>query len=178
MNGPGAGSDRRIETILVAAIAENGVIGQGGGLPWRLSSDLKLFRRTTMGKPLIMGRRTFQSLKKPLDGRDNIIVTRNADYRPHGTIVARNFAAALEVARVCAKKRGVDEIAVIGGSTLFEEALPIADRIYKTEVHGSPVGDAFFPAVDWADWIEVSREPLPRGPNDDFTASLAVFDHR
>ena len=163
---------------LVVAVADNGVIGRDGTLPWRISSDLKTFRRLTMGKPLIMGRRTFQSLKKPLDGRDNIIVTRNADYRPHGTIVAHNFAAALEVARVCAKKRGVDEIAVIGGSTLFEEALPIADRIYKTEVRGSPAGDAFFPKVDWSQWREVSREELPRAANDDCSARLVVLDRR
>jgi dihydrofolate reductase len=131
-----------------------------------------------MGKPLIMGRRTFQSLKKPLDGRDNIVVSRDADYHPDGTIVARDFDAALAVAHKCAHARGADEIVVIGGTAVFEAALPIATRIYKTEVHGAPAGDAFFPAVDWPDWIEVSREPLPRGPNDDFTASLAVFDHR
>ena len=163
---------------LVVAVADNGVIGRDGTLPWRISSDLKIFRRLTMGKPLIMGRRTFQSLKKPLDGRDNIVVTSNADYHPDGTIIARDFDAALAVAHKCTHARHADEIAVIGGTAVFEAALPIATRIYMTEVHGSPAGDAFFPAVDWADWIEVSREPLPRGPNDDFTASLVVFDHR
>jgi dihydrofolate reductase len=163
---------------LVVAVADNGVIGRDGTLPWRISADLKTFRRLTMGKPLIMGRRTFQSLKKPLDGRDNIVITRNAGYRPEGTIGVRDFAAALDVARECARARGVDEIAVIGGTTVFAEALPIADRIYKTEVHGRPSGDAFFPAVDWAGWKEVSREDLPRGPNDDCTASLVVLDRR
>jgi dihydrofolate reductase len=163
---------------LIVAVADNGVIGRDGALPWRISSDLKTFRRLTMGKPLIMGRRTFQSLRKPLDGRDNIVVTRNADYHPHGTIVARSFAVALAAARTCAKKRGVDEIAVIGGTTVFEEALPIVDRIYKTEVHGSPAGDAYFPKVDWSQWREVSREELPRGSNDDCTASLIVLDRR
>ena len=163
---------------IIVAIADNDVIGRDGTLPWRISSDLKTFRRLTMGKPLIMGRRTFQSLKKPLDGRDNIVLTHQSVWHPDGAIVAGSWLAALAEARRCAVARGVDEIAVIGGSTLFEEALPIADRIYKTEVHGSPAGDAFFPAVDWADWIEASREPLPRGPNDDFAASLAVFDHR
>jgi dihydrofolate reductase len=163
---------------LVVAVADNGVIGRDGGLPWRISADLKTFRRLTMNKPLIMGRRTFQSLKKPLDGRDNIVVTRNADYRPAGVIVVHDFAAALDVARACALKRGVDEIAVIGGTTVFAEALPIADRIYKTEVHGSPPGDAFFPAIDWGGWREISREALPHGPNDDSTATLIVLDRR
>jgi len=163
---------------LVVAVADNGVIGRGGMLPWRISSDLKTFRRLTMGKPMIMGRRTFESLGKPLDGRDNIIVTRNTGYRPEGTIVARDFDAALAVAHKCAHTRGADEIAVIGGTTVFEAALPIATRIYKTEVHGAPPGDAYFPPVDWADWIEASREPLARGPKDDFTATLVVLDRR
>jgi dihydrofolate reductase len=157
---------------IVVAVADNGVIGRDGTLPWRISSDLKTFRRLTMGKPLIMGRRTFQSLKKPLDGRDNIVVTRNAGYRPEGAIIATDFDAALGIARECATERGVDEIAVIGGTSVFAEALPIADRIYKTEVHGSPGGDAYFPPIDWSAWHEVAREPLPRGPNDDFAATL------
>lgn len=163
---------------LVVAVADNGVIGRDGTLPWRLSADLKTFRRLTMGKPLIMGRRTFQSLKKPLDGRDNIVITGSADYRPAGTIVARDFAAALDIARACATERGVDEIAVIGGTTVFAAALPLAHRIYKTEVHASPAGDAIFPPVDWEDWREVSREPLPRGPNDDCTSTLVVLKRR
>ena len=131
-----------------------------------------------MGKPLIMGRRTFQSLKKPLDGRDNIVITRDADYRPPGTIIAHDFVAALEAARECAIQRGVNEIAVIGGTTVFEGALPLAHRIYKTEVHASPAGDAFFPHVDWRKWLEVSREALPRGPNDDCTSTLVVLERR
>jgi dihydrofolate reductase len=163
---------------LVVAVADNGVIGRGGTLPWRISSDLKTFRRLTMGKPMIMGRRTFESLGKPLDGRDNIIVSRNTDYRPEGTAVARDFEAALAVAHKCAHARGADEIAVIGGTTVFEAALPIAKRIYKTEVHGNPPGDAYFPPVDWAGWIEASREPLAHGPKDDFTATLVVLDRR
>jgi len=163
---------------LVVAIAENGVIGRDGTLPWRISADLKTFRRLTMGKPLIMGRRTFQSLKKPLDGRDNIVITRSADYRPDGTIVVGDFASALAVAAECAAKRGVDEIAVIGGTTVFDEALPLAHRIYKTEVHASPDGDAFFPPVDWQQWREVSREALPHGPNDDSTSTLIVLERR
>lgn len=160
---------------IVVAVADNGVIGRDGGLPWRISSDLKTFRRITMGKPLIMGRRTFQSLKKPLDGRDNIVVSENPNYRSAGALVAEDFASALALARMCAEKRGVDEIAVVGGTAVFAAALPIADRIYKTEVHGSPAGDAHFPPIDWSAWHEVSRKELPRGPNDDYSASLVIL---
>ena len=163
---------------LVVAVADNGVIGRDGTLPWRISSDLKTFRRLTMGKPLIMGRRTFQSLKKPLDGRDNIVVTRSAGYKPYGAIIANDFDTALAIARDCANKRGVDEIAVIGGTSVFAAALPIADRIYKTEVHGGPEGDAYIPPIDWGAWHEVAREALPRGPNDDFSATLIELRRR
>ncbi len=161
---------------IVVAVADNGIIGRDGGLPWRISSDLKTFRRLTMGKPLIMGRRTFQSLKKPLDGRDNIVISSNGDYRPEGALMAGDFQSAVALARDCAKARGVDEIAVVGGTAVFEAALPIADRIYKTEVHGAPSGDASFPVVDWSAFEEVAREPLPAGPNDDYQATLVVFD--
>jgi dihydrofolate reductase len=163
---------------LVVAIAENGVIGRDGGLPWRLSSDLKTFRRLTMGKPLIMGRRTFQSLQKPLDGRDNIVVSRDADFRPEGAIVAASFPAALAQAERCAKHRGVDEVMVIGGADIFAEALPLAGRIYKTQVHGSPQGDTHMPEVDWARWKEVAREALPRGERDDYDATLILLERQ
>jgi len=161
---------------LVVAIAENGVIGRNGGLPWRLSSDLKAFRRVTMGKPLIMGRRTFQSLKKPLDGRDNIVVTRDESFRRHGAIAVPSFPAALAQAERCARSRGVDEVMVIGGADIFAEALPIAGRIYKTEVHGRPQGDTVMPKVDWARWREVSREVLPRAERDDYGATLILLE--
>lgn len=163
---------------IVVAIAENGIIGRDGTLPWRISSDLKTFRRLTMGKPLIMGRRTFQSLKKPLDGRDNIVLSTDADYRPDGAIMAADFETALAIGRDCAARRGVDEIAAIGGTAVFAAALPIADRIYRTDVHGAPEGDAYFPATDWSQWVEVSREELPSGPKDDFDATLVVLERR
>jgi dihydrofolate reductase len=163
---------------IVVAVADNGIIGRDGGLPWHISSDLKTFRRLTMGKPLIMGRRTFQSLKKPLDGRDNIIVSGSSDYRPEGATVVSDFASALHVAHRCAQERGAHEVAVIGGTAVFAAALPVAERIYKTEVHGSPEGDALFPAVDWGQWEEISREALPRGPGDDYAATLVVLHRR
>ena len=151
---------------LVVAVAENGVIGRDGTLPWRISSDLKTFRRLTMGKPLIMGRRTFQSLKKPLDGRDNIVVTRRRRLSaPTAPSSPTTSIAALDSARECAIQRGVNEIAVIGGTAVFEAALPLAHRIYKTEVHASPTGDAFFPQVDWDEWHGgIARGAAARAP--------------
>ncbi|HEY8245900.1 MAG TPA: dihydrofolate reductase [Hyphomicrobium sp.] len=163
---------------IVVAVADNGVIGRDGALPWRISADLKTFRRLTMGKPLIMGRRTFQSLKKPLDGRDNIVLTHQSVWHPDGAIVAGSWLAALAEARRCAVARGVDEIMVIGGTAVFAHALASAHRIYKTEVHGRPAGDAFFPTIDWAQWEERSREALPRGPRDDHTATLIELERK
>ena len=163
---------------LVVAVADNGVIGRDGTLPWRISSDLKTFRRLTMGKPLIMGRRTFQSLKKPLDGRDNIIVTRNADYRPTGPSSPTTSQQRLKLRASARSSAASTRSRSSAAATLFEEALPIADRIYKTEVHGSPAGDAFFPEVDWSQWREVSREALPRGPTTTVSDDLVVLDRR
>ncbi len=165
---------------LVVAVAENGVIGKDGGLPWHVSSDLKTFRRITMGKPLIMGRKTFQSLKKPLDGRDNIVVSTNKDFSPDGALVVASFEAALALAEQCARARGprANEIMVIGGSRVFEAALPVAERIYKTEVHASPAGDTYFPDPDPADWVEMLREPLVRGPRDEFSATFVMLERR
>jgi len=163
---------------IVVAVAENGVIGRDGGLPWHISSDLKTFRRLTMGKPLIMGRRTFQSLKKPLDGRDNIVITRDRDYQPEGAIMVGDFGRALEVANACAARRQADEIAVIGGNSVFAEALPLTQRIYKTMVHAEVTGDVSFPDVDWSEWKEIAREALPRGANDEFAATLVTYERR
>ncbi|MCL4766928.1 MAG: dihydrofolate reductase [Hyphomicrobiaceae bacterium] len=162
--------------VLVVAAAENGVIGRGGRLPWRIPSDLRLFRRLTMGKPVIMGRRTFESIGKPLDGRDNIVMTRDPAFRAAGVIVEPSLAAAIAQARRLADARGVEEIMVIGGAEVFREALPQAERIYLTRVHGAPVGDTFLPPIPADEWREVSREPLPRGHADEHTCTLVVLE--
>lgn len=164
---------------IVVAAAENSVIGNAGGLPWRIPSDLKRFRALTMGKPVIMGRKTFQSLPKALDGRDNIVVTRDASFRPPGALTAPSLQAAIELARTKAAERGpdsTDELMVIGGDEIYRLALPLADRIYLTRVHATPSGDAEFKALDEAEWRLVRQEPLPRGPNDDHAATLMVFE--
>lgn len=161
---------------LIVAVAENGVIGKGGALPWRLSSDLKTFRRLTMGKPIVMGRKTFQSLGKPLDGRDNIVVSSDPFFEPKGVSVVDSVGAALTLARVLATTRGADEIMIIGGADIFREVLPAADRIYWTEVKAAPEGDVLFPPFDAGEWRELSREALPRGPKDEHDAILKVLE--
>jgi dihydrofolate reductase len=135
---------------LVVAVAKNGVIGRDNTLPWRIPEDLKRFKALTMGKPVIMGRKTWDSLpKKPLPGRTNIVVTRNPAFRADGAVVVHSFADALA-------KAGSGEIAVIGGEAIFAEALPIADVIHMTQVNASPEGDAFMPLIDRAQWRETS----------------------
>ena len=137
---------------LVVAAAENGVIGHRGALPWRLPEDLKRFKSLTMGKPVIMGRKTWDSLpKKPLPGRTNIVVTRNLDCRAEGALVAHSFADAIAQANA-------DEIMVIGGEAIFAEALPLAQIVHLTEVAASPECDAFMPPIDRNAWREIARE--------------------
>jgi len=137
---------------LVVAVAENGVIGHRGALPWRLPEDLKRFKALTMGKPLIMGRKTWDSLpRRPLPGRTNIVITRNPEFRADGALVARSFADAIA-------KAGEGEIIVIGGEAIFAESLPLAQTIHLTEVAASPEGDAFMPPIDRTAWREIARE--------------------
>ncbi len=161
---------------LVVAAAENDVIGRGGRLPWRIPSDLRLFRRLTMGKPVVMGRKTFESIGKPLDGRDNIVMTRDPAFRAAGVIVAPTLAAAMDEARARAAAKGLHEVMVIGGAEVFRQALPFAKRIYLTRVHGSPEGDTFLPRIPADEWHEVSREPLPRGDADELACTLVVLE--
>lgn len=161
---------------LIVAVAENGVIGKDGQLPWRLSSDLKTFRRLTMHKPLIMGRRTFQSIGKPLDGRDNIVVTRDPHFEHPGISTADSVADALTLGRVLGRTRGADEIMIIGGADIYNAVMDQADRIYLTRVHASAEGDRTFPDLDPQVWREVSREALPQGPRDDFASTLIVLE--
>jgi len=161
---------------LIVAVARNGIIGKDGTLPWRLSSDLKTFRRLTMGKPIVMGRRTFQSLGKPLDGRDNIVVTRDPAFKAEGADVVSTLDAAIAHARVCAQARNTDEIMIIGGADIYRQVLPAADRIYWTHVEADVDGDTSFPAFNRDEWHQTAREPIPKGLKDDYAASLITLD--
>ena len=167
-----------IRISLIVAAAENGVIGAGGGLPWRMSSDLKTFRRLTMGKPIIMGRKTFQTLKKPLDGRDNIVVSRNPCFAPEGATVVDSVSDAITLGQMLALSKGEEEILIIGGAEIYRAALPKASRIYLTRVHAAPEGDVIFPEFEPIDWSEVSSEPLPKTDRDQFEATLLILDRK
>ncbi len=142
---------------LIVAAAENGIIGRNNALPWRLSGDLKRFKEITMGKPVIMGRKTFDSIGRPLPGRTNIVLSRDPTFRVGNVEVVDDFPSAKAVALTAARRAAVSEIMVIGGAGIYELALPHADRIYLTEVHAEIHGDAVFPAYNKADWIERSR---------------------
>ncbi len=161
---------------LIVAAAENGVIGRGGRLPWHMPSDLKTFRRLTLGKPIVMGRKTFESIGKPLDGRDNIVVTRDAAFAHPGVEVAASLDAALSLAEQLAKRRGVDEIAVIGGAEIYRAAYPRADRIYLTRIHARPDGDATFADPSPLLWLLTSSTPIAASPRDDHKATLLIYD--
>jgi dihydrofolate reductase len=140
---------------LVVATAENRVIGINGRLPWQIPEDLKRFKSLTLGKPCIMGRKTWQSLpRQPLPGRTNIVVTRDADFRAPGALIASSFERAVEIAA----QENPREIAVIGGENIFAAALPLAQRIYLTEVSSAPDGDAFMPEIDLVEWRETQRD--------------------
>lgn len=166
-------------TLGPVARAANGVIGAGGTLPWRLKSDLALFKALTLGKPVIMGRRTWDSLPlKPLPGRVNIVLSRDGSFEPKGAVVCEAFSEAMQIAREQAAEDGVDEVCVIGGAALFDLALPKAGRIYLTEVEARPEGDVLFPAFDESAWTEVRREAHPAGPNDDHPFVFRVLERR
>jgi dihydrofolate reductase len=161
---------------LVVAIARNGVIGQGGALPWRLSSDMKRFKAATMGKPVLMGRKTWESLpKKPLPGRQNLVLTRDAEFAANGAWVFSDLTLMIAAGRAMAKQSGADEVCVIGGAQLYDAALPLADRIVLTEVNLAPEGDARL-ALDLSAWREISRESVSAGPNDDADFVVRVLE--
>jgi dihydrofolate reductase len=163
---------------LIVAMGENRAIGSGGDLPWHLRSDMRYFRSITMGKPVIMGRLTFMSLPRALDGRLNVVLTRNAAFEAPGAVMAYSLEEGLDVARRAAQRAGVDEIMVMGGEDVFREFLPQAGRIYLTEVHASPHADTWFPELDMNAWREVSREAHEKGPKDDHAFSFVVLERK
>lgn len=167
MSGASAGKDRRIETIIVAAIGANGVIGSGNKLPWRVKSDLQYFKAVTMGKPVVMGRKTFLSIGKALPGRTNIVVTRGTSFSAPGVVTAASVEEAMEIARADAQRRGADAVAIIGGSDIFAQTIGMADRLVLTRMHLSPEGESRFPDIDPKVWREIERREQPRAEGDD-----------
>lgn len=166
----------RISIIVAASL--NGVIGDQGDMPWRMPSDLKHFRALTMGKPVIMGRKTFQSLPKALDGRDNIVVTRDPSFAPPGALVADSLEAAISLARQRAEARAVDEILIIGGGQIYAAALERADRVYLTRVNAALAGDTTFPDLPAEDWALSASQPMQQGPKDQYAARFETWERR
>jgi dihydrofolate reductase len=167
-----------MKIVLVAAIGANDVIGRDGQLPWRLKSDLAHFRKVTIDKPVVMGRKTFQSIGKPLDRRTNIVITRDRNFAAPGVQTAASFEAALDLARKDAAARGTDEIMIIGGSDVFAASLPLADRLEITHVHAWPEGDVTFPPIDPTLWRAASRTEHAAGPQDDAGFAVATYVKR
>ena len=158
---------------IIVAMAENGVIGRGNQLPWNLPGDLKYFKAVTLEHPIIMGRKTWESLpKKPLPQRLNIVVTRDTKYNAEGALVVNSLKNGLEEAQ----RSGISECFIIGGATVYKQALPIAERLYLTAVHDKIDGDVHFPPIDLGQWLEVSRDRVanPDGPE----YSFVIFDKR
>ena len=150
----------RPEIVIIVARGENGVIGADGALPWHLSEDLKRFKRLTIGKPVIMGRKTYESIGRPLPGRHNIVLSRDPAWAAAGVTTVANFAEAVAAAGLDPRTRA-EALMVIGGADIYRQTLPLATRIELTEVAASPQGDAHFPALDDALWQEIAREEYP-----------------
>ncbi|QKX16201.1 type 3 dihydrofolate reductase [Microbulbifer sp. YPW1] len=160
---------------MIVAMARNRAIGRENALPWRISGDLQFFKRTTLGKPVVMGRKTFESIGRPLPGRQNIVITRNPDWCVDGVTVVSSLEQALTVAVNTAARDGVDEVMVIGGAEIYRQAIPLAQRLYVTEVDTEVEGDAFFPALDET-WQEVSRDCYPASEKDEYNYCLVQYD--
>ena len=156
MTGPGGP-----EVVVIAATARGGALGLDGRMPWHLPADLRHFKAATLGRPVIMGRRTFDSLGRPLPGRVNIVVTRTPDARIEGALTAPSLDAALRLAGETARRDGAAEIAVAGGGEIYRQALPLADRVLLTEIDLETAADTWFPPLDPAEWRETAREPHP-----------------
>ncbi len=164
--------------VLVAAVGENGVIGRKGGLPWRLKSDLKHFRAITWGKPVIMGRKTYLTLQRPLPGRTNIVVTRDENFSAPGVLVAPKLENALAAGCGDALRRGTGEIAVIGGAEIYAQTLALAQRIALTLVHIRPKGETMFPPIDEEAWEETERVEHPPGSDDEAPFAFVSYRRR
>lgn len=171
-------SSAHFPLVIVAAVAENGVIGGSNRLIWRLPSDLRRFKAMTLGNPLVMGRNTFQSIGRALPGRETIVVTRDRGFRPAGAWVAHSLEAALALAKERAQAMAAEAVVIAGGAKIFEETIGGADRLAITEVALAPQGDARFPPIYPSVWREVRREPGQRGPGDEADFTFVDYERR
>lgn len=165
-----------IKISLIVAAAENGIIGKDNDMPWKISSDLQYFKKITMHKPIIMGRKTFDSIGKPLPGRVNIVITRDVTFTADGVITAHSVDMALDVAKSMAEVKGLKEVMVIGGAQIYALCLPEADRLYLTRIHAEIDGDTYFPDLKAEEWLEYSSERHVAGEKDSHDYSFMVLD--
>jgi len=162
-----------VKISLIAAMTDEKVIGIDNRLPWRLPADMQWFRRHTLGKPIIMGRKTFESFgSKPLPERTNIVITRDEDYQAAGAVVVHSIDAALQAAGA------VDEVMIIGGASFYEQMLPRAQRLYLTFVHASIIGDAWFPDIDFTQWQEIERHDNQADEKNPYAHSFCIFERK
>lgn len=162
----------------MVAVSENQVIGVDNGLPWRLSNDLKWFKATTTGKPIIMGRKTFESLPGMLPGRPHIVITRDPDFRAEGAIVVHSLDEAIRLGKDAARRIDAREMVIIGGAEIYRQAMDKLDQIYLTRVHATVIGDTFFPELDPARWTELSREFHAKTKKDMYDHSFITLNRK
>ena len=167
-----------VKISLIAAVAENGVVGRNNQLPWHLPEDLKYFKRTTMGKPVLMGRKTFASIGKPLPGRSNIVVSRQLDLEIPGVCVVADITSGIALASAQAAGDGREELMVVGGAEIYRLCLPLAQRLYLTEVHAAVAGDAYFPDRDPGQWRECFREHHAASGSNPHDYSFVIYERR
>ena len=167
-----------VRIAMIAGVAENGVIGSDQTIPWRVPSDMAFFKKTTMGKPIVMGRKQFETVGKPLPGRTNIVITRQRGYQPEGVLVFHDVEAALAAAGKIAEADGVDEIMIIGGGELYAQLMARADRLYITHIDLSPSGDVRFPAIAPEQWTVVDLPEVAPSPRDEATYRVKVYERR
>lgn len=163
---------------IVVAVAENGVIGLDGDMPWQLSTDLKRFKALTIGKPMIMGRKTFMAIGQALPGRTSIVITRDKSWQAEGVVPVHSLDMAFSIAKEIAQASGQDEVCIVGGGEIYRQSIDIADVIHITRVHAAPTGDTVFPEIDPEIWQEVSRKHVPCGEKDTAETTYIVYEKR
>jgi dihydrofolate reductase len=176
--GQGRGVSDAPPLVLVAAVARNGVIGSDHGLPWRLSSDMRRYRALTLGKPMVMGRKTYLTIGRPLPGRQTIVVTRDRGFAAPGVLVAHDPEAALALAAERARAMGASEIIIAGGGEIYAQTIARAERLLITEVALDAKGETRFPPIDPGQWREVRRENGERGPRDEADFAFVHYERR
>ena len=167
-----------VQISMIAGVAENGVIGSEQTIPWRVPSDMAYFKATTMGKPVVMGRKQYETVGRPLPGRTNIVITRQEGYQPEGVVVFHTIEAALDKARAVAADDGVDEVMIIGGGELYAQLMAQADRLYISHIDLSPPGDVVFPAITPEDWTVIDLPEVVPNPKDQASYRVKVYARR